>query len=84
MDTFAALALASEKPHPSIIRNPPTKKGDQIMTPIMWRQIYGMSAYIILVMVILTSFGKPIFDFTYNRSSEIFTTETIDGVEYTD
>jgi len=37
MDTFAALALASEKPHPSIIRNPPTKKGDQIMTPILWR-----------------------------------------------
>jgi Ca2+-transporting ATPase len=28
MDTLAALALATERPHPSIIRNPPIKKGD--------------------------------------------------------
>jgi len=37
MDTFAALALATERPHPSIIRTPPVKKGDLIMTRIMWR-----------------------------------------------
>jgi magnesium-transporting ATPase (P-type) len=37
MDTFAAIALASEKPHPSIIRTPPTKDGDLIMTKFLWR-----------------------------------------------
>lgn len=45
MDTFAALALATERPHPSIIKNPPVRKGDKIMTPVIWRQIYGMAAY---------------------------------------
>jgi len=67
MDTFAALALASEKPHPSIIKNPPTRKGETIMTPVMWRQIYGVSAYIILVIVFLTLFGPLIYDFSYSR-----------------
>jgi len=37
MDTFAALALASEKPHPSIIRTPPTKEGELVVTKVMWR-----------------------------------------------
>ena len=38
MDTLAALALATERPHPSIIRNPPIKRGkDNIMTKAIWR-----------------------------------------------
>jgi len=37
MDTFAAVALASEKPHPSIIRTPPTKQGVLVMTKEVWR-----------------------------------------------
>jgi hypothetical protein len=37
MDTFAALALATERPHPSIIKSPPIKSHDRILTPIMWR-----------------------------------------------
>jgi hypothetical protein len=32
MDTFAALALATEKPHPSIIKTPPFKPTDSIIT----------------------------------------------------
>jgi P-type E1-E2 ATPase len=37
MDTFAAVALGSEKPHPSIIKSPPIKENEQIMTITMWR-----------------------------------------------
>jgi len=37
MDTLAALALATERPHPDIIKTPPTRKGDRIMTPYIWR-----------------------------------------------
>lgn len=62
MDTFAAIALGSERPHPSIIRSPPIKENEQILTPTMWRQIYGMSAYIIFVMVILFFFVDNMWD----------------------
>jgi len=45
MDTLAALALATERPHPAIIRTPPVKKGEDIMVATMWRQIYGVGIY---------------------------------------
>jgi Ca2+-transporting ATPase len=65
MDTFAALALATEKPRPSIIATPPIRKGDNVLTPVVWRQIYGVSAYIVIVMTFLIFFGKLIWDFDY-------------------
>lgn len=37
MDTLAALALATERPHPSIIKSPPIRQGDNILTPVVWR-----------------------------------------------
>jgi len=38
MDTLAALALATEPPHCSILINgKPTRKDDAILTPVMWR-----------------------------------------------
>jgi magnesium-transporting ATPase (P-type) len=72
MDTFAALALATEIPRPSIIASPPTRKHDNILTPVVWRQIYGMSAYIILVMLFLTLFGKLMWDIDYDRRTPVF------------
>lgn len=68
MDTLAALALATERPHPSIIRTPPTRKDSMLITPFMWRQIYGISAYMILVMIIQISFAKLIWDLDYKRT----------------
>ena len=32
MDTLAAIALGSERPHPSIIKNPPFKEKEQVVT----------------------------------------------------
>ena len=32
MDTLAALALATERPHGSIIRTPPVREGDNIIS----------------------------------------------------
>ena len=72
MDTFAALALASEKPHPSIIRTPPVKKGDLIMTKVMWRQIYGITIYNVLVMVILILFGKYLWGLDFSKNDEFY------------
>lgn len=77
MDTFAALALATEVPHPSIIKSPPVKKGDNILTPVVWRQIYGVSLYIIVVMAILMVFGKVMWDFDYKQTDPLFPDKAI-------
>jgi magnesium-transporting ATPase (P-type) len=37
MDTFAAIALGSERPHPSIIKAPPVREGEPLLTATMWR-----------------------------------------------
>jgi hypothetical protein len=37
MDTFAAVALASEPAHPNVLQNPPVMENDNIITDVMWR-----------------------------------------------
>lgn len=86
MDTLAALALATEKPHPEIIKTPPTRKGDRIMTPYIWRQIYGMSLFIIICSFLNITFGKLYYDLDYSVSDSKFDSDrnpTDKGIHYT-
>jgi hypothetical protein len=41
MDTLAALALATEPPHPTELRKERIRKHDKIIMPIMVRNIFG-------------------------------------------
>lgn len=41
MDTFAALALATEDPHPRLLEQKPYSRNESIITPVMWRNIIG-------------------------------------------
>lgn len=41
MDTFAALALATEDPNMRLLEMPPYSKAESIITPVMWRNIIG-------------------------------------------
>jgi len=41
MDTFAALALATEAPRPDIIKGYPQGKNESIMSEAMWRNVFG-------------------------------------------
>jgi len=68
MDTFAAIALASEKPHASIIRTPPTKEGDLIMTKAVWRQIYGIAIWNVLIITMQVLFGKYFWGFEFTKN----------------
>ena len=43
MDTFAALALATEPPNDSLMLRQPAKKTDAIVNEVMWRNILGQS-----------------------------------------
>jgi magnesium-transporting ATPase (P-type) len=45
MDTFAALALATEPPSEALLLQPPYSRTELIVTPVMWRNIVGQSFY---------------------------------------
>lgn len=51
MDTFAALALATEPPHRSVMKVPPRNADDFIVTPGMARRIFGVGAAFLVVLL---------------------------------
>lgn len=59
MDTFAALALATEAPPDDILLRQPAKKDDDIVTDVMWRFVFGHSVLqcILLLVVIFAGQG---------------------------
>ena len=67
MDVFAAIALASESPHPTELRKERVNlKKDPLISPIMWRSIFAQVVYQILVMTVLLFAGPAIFKIQYN------------------
>ena len=74
MDIFGALALASTRPTAGTERYDTSGK---IMTPAMYRQIFGMSLFMIAIMMIMMFAGQNIFDLVYLPS-----TQTIDKNDF--
>lgn len=50
MDTFAALALATEPPSEALLDRKPYKKEDSMISNFMWRNILGWSICQIVVL----------------------------------
>lgn len=74
MDLMAALALAAEPPSPSTILNPPVRRADNIITQIMWRQILGMTAYIVGMMILMFFTIESILETSGKKSTLLFNT----------
>lgn len=53
MDTFAALALATEPPEDDVLKRPPYHKDAAIVTDVMWRNVFGHSIYQIIVLIVI-------------------------------
>lgn len=53
MDTFGALALATEPPMEDILRRAPYKKSASIVSEVMWRNIFGHAIYQILILALV-------------------------------
>jgi len=45
MDTLAAVALATDPPHPTELKQQRIRKTDKVILPGMWRSILGQSIY---------------------------------------
>lgn len=79
MDTFAALALATDAPTPSILRRKPEPKSAPLITVTMWKMIIGQSIYQLVVTLILYFGGKTILSYQtvheqHNLQTTIFNT----------
>jgi len=66
MDVLAAIALATEAPHPTQLRKERVKKSDKIVTPIMWRSISAQVIYQLVSMIVLLYATPAMFDMRYN------------------
>ena len=51
MDTFAAMALASIPPSESVMKERPRKSTDFIITPAMYRNIFGMGLLFVVILI---------------------------------
>ncbi|KAI8710463.1 Calcium-transporting ATPase [Fusarium sp. LHS14.1] len=58
MDTLAALSLATDPPHDSVLDRKPEPKGSSIISPTMWKMILGQSVYQ-LAITFLLYYGNP-------------------------
>lgn len=72
MDTFGALALATEPPAADILDQPPYKRTERIVTAVMWRNIIGQFIFQATVLCIFLFFGKSLFGYNYLESEPFF------------
>ncbi|KAJ5677153.1 uncharacterized protein N7477_002786 [Penicillium maclennaniae] len=61
MDTFAALALATDPPSPYVLDRRPESKAAPLITLTMWKMIIGQSIYQLVVTFVLNFAGHSIF-----------------------
>jgi P-type Ca2+ transporter type 2C len=65
MDSFAALALATEPPSEDILDTPPYTRTEIIVTPVMWRNIVGQGLFQAITLIVMLFAGKEILGFDY-------------------
>ena len=63
MDTFAALALATDPPNPSMLKRRPEPKSAPLITLTMWKMIIGQSIYQLVVTLVLNFAGVRILSY---------------------
>jgi Ca2+-transporting ATPase len=77
MDSFASIALCSEPPRPGVMKLPPKRRDDNILTPAMVRTILITSAFFIVVMLALMIAMKKGFLAGDDRPDGDYTTRQV-------
>ncbi len=75
MDTFAAMAMASLPPNPEVMRDPPRRRDEFIITPAMARTIFACAGVMIAVLLgMLFAWTTRTGGLTVHRLTLFFTT----------
>merc|ERR1712226_1179016 len=81
MDSFAALALATDPPSEALLYRPPNKKFEMIITDFMWKGIIFGACCQLTVLMIALFFGPQLLDLPSSVRTEHWTPEN--GQHYT-
>lgn len=73
MDTFAAMALATDPPSESVLHKKPEPKSAPMISITMWKMIIFQSAYQLLVTLILNFAGLRILGYDVGRQDSLET-----------
>lgn len=71
MDTFAALALATDAPTDKILDRKPTPKSASLFTTTMWKMIFGQAIYQLVVTFVLYFAGAKILHYDVANDKEL-------------
>lgn len=73
MDTFAALALATEPPSDEVLQRPPVSTKEYIVSQDMWKNIIGQSIYQCIWLFVILFLGPIILDVPNGFNDEEWT-----------
>ncbi len=76
MDTFAALALATEPPSDELLGRQPVSKTEKIVNEVMWRNVFGQAFYQISILLLFLFEGKNIFNLPYEETDPFYYTKS--------
>lgn len=74
MDTFAALALATEKPGEHLLDRLPQRRTDNIISPVMWRNVFTQSIFQVLIILMTLIWGRGILGIYYPSDMDFYMT----------
>ena len=74
MDTFAALALATEPPNDTLLDRLPADRNEKIVNHVMWRNIFGQGIFQIGVLMCLLFFPMQLLGLEYDASMPFYPT----------
>lgn len=63
MDTFAALALATEEPSMDLLKRKPYAKNSSLISKVMWRNIFGQAVMQMIWLLVILYQGHKIWGF---------------------
>jgi Ca2+ transporting ATPase len=69
MDTLGAMALATAPPLATIIRQPAVTGNVKILSKTVWRQIYGLAVWMIVIMFLVIWFGRAMYGLDYEKDT---------------
>ena len=73
MDTFAALALATDPARESLLNRPPSPKSAPLITANMWKMIFGQAIYQLIVTFVLYFAGLRILGYNEDQQAQLDT-----------
>jgi len=74
MDTFAALALATEAPNESMLDREPHRRTTKIINNVMWRNVFGQTIYQVIIILVTLIWGREILGYEYPNNMEMYIT----------